>query len=99
MALLAPDGGGKSTLSQSLLKQPFLRSKIEYMGINVDASKVGLPTTKLLKNIIKNMTSAKRPKLLILPVKVLASVNKLLEHWLRGGCGVRIFVERANRDF
>lgn len=87
VALLAPDGGGKSTLSQSLLKQPFLRGKIVYMGINVDASTVGLPTTKLLKNIIKNMASAKRPKLLILPVKALASLNKLLEHWLRVGAG------------
>ena len=88
VALLAPDGGGKSTLSQSLLQQPLLRGKIIYMGINLSASTIGLPTTAFLKTALQKFEQKKFPKIAKLPLKAVSGINKLLEHWYRIGMGL-----------
>ena len=88
VALLAPDGGGKSTLSFSLLEQPFLRSKLIYMGANLDSSTVGLPTTRWLKDKIKGMERKKTSKLIVKPLKMIAYINRVLEQWYRVAVGI-----------
>ena len=88
VALLAPDGGGKSTLSRKLINQPLLRAKSIYMGINVDASTVGFPTTKKLKQAVKSLEANKEKRKMLAVVKAAASINKLLEHWYRLALGL-----------
>src|SRR6185295_10579351 len=50
VALLAPDGGGKTMLATELAKRFFLPSRYIYMGSNVEASTVGLPTTRWIES-------------------------------------------------
>lgn len=48
IALLGPDGAGKTSLAQSLLNDDKLRARHIYMGLNVEASTIGLPTSRWL---------------------------------------------------
>jgi len=57
VALLAPDGGGKTTLAIELARRFFLPSRYIYMGSNIEASTIGLPTTRWIQ-----AHSNKRPK-------------------------------------
>ena len=45
VALLGPDGAGKTTLARALAEDAQIRARILYMGTNVNASTVGLPWT------------------------------------------------------
>jgi thymidylate kinase len=48
VALIGPDGAGKSTISQSLEREPMPAPvKRIYMGVNLEASSLMLPTTRL----------------------------------------------------
>lgn len=90
IALLAPDGAGKTTLAHSLLKEPFLRARLIYMGTNLDSSTVGFPTSKWLKKRIKALESKTGllNKLLLKPLKMANYLNRLLEQWYRVGAGI-----------
>ena len=84
VALLAPDGGGKTTLATELTRKFFLPSRYIYMGTNVDASTVGLPTTRWIQ------ARSKRPKKVgQMPFWAIARglrfVNNLAEQWYRYG--------------
>jgi thymidylate kinase len=48
IALVGPDGAGKTTIGQRLLAELQLPIKYVYLGINVEASNVMLPTTRLI---------------------------------------------------
>lgn len=48
VALIGPDGAGKSTISQRLKNETALPIKYIYMGINPDASNYMLPTTRFI---------------------------------------------------
>ena len=48
VALIGPDGAGKTTVGRKLERSLALPMKYIYMGINVEASNVMLPTTRLL---------------------------------------------------
>ncbi len=48
IALIGPDGAGKTTICRMLEKSSLLPFKYVYMGINFSASNVALPTTRLL---------------------------------------------------
>ncbi len=48
VALIGPDGAGKSTVSRQLERELTLPVKSLYMGINFDCSKIALPTTRLI---------------------------------------------------
>jgi thymidylate kinase len=84
VALLAPDGGGKTTLATALARKFYLPSRYIYMGSNVEASTVGLPTTRWIQ------ARSRRPKKVSqMPfwalARVLRFVNNLAEQWYRYG--------------
>ena len=84
VALLAPDGGGKTTLVTELARRSFLPSRYIYMGSNIEASTVGLPTTRWIQ------ARSKRPKQAgQMPAWALARglrfVNNMAEQWYRYG--------------
>jgi thymidylate kinase len=84
VALLAPDGGGKTTLANELAKRFFLPSRYIYMGSNVEASTVGLPTTRWIESHAQRTAGAHRsPGWLI--ARGLRFPNNLLEQWYRYG--------------
>lgn len=51
VALIGPDGAGKSTIGRKLEKISPLKTKYIYMGVNLDASNLVLPTTRLLLEV------------------------------------------------
>ena len=48
VALIGPDGAGKSTISRRLQASINRPIKYVYMGINLEASNIMLPTTRLM---------------------------------------------------
>jgi len=104
VALLAPDGGGKTTLATELARRFFLPSCYIYMGSNIEASTVGLPTTRWI------LARSKRPKQAgQMPAWALARclrfVNNIAEQWYRYGisyyhiiCGRLILFDRFVYD-
>lgn len=84
VALLAPDGAGKSTLALKLQQDQYIRARLIYMGTNVEAQTVGLPSSKWLamraKSIKKSESSHGIYGILI---RALNFVNKLTEQWYR----------------
>ena len=51
IALIGPDGAGKTTLTRMLAESGLLRFKPIYMGIDVRASNVVLPSSRLAEKI------------------------------------------------
>jgi thymidylate kinase len=72
VALLAPDGAGKTTLARSLGKDFYLPTRYIYMGTNPKSGSLTLPTTRLLARMDR------------LPlVGALSALNALVEQALR----------------
>ncbi len=74
MALLAPDGAGKTTLARSLGKTFYLPTRYVYMGTNLESSTITLPTTRWLQKAGRG----RRPL-----VRALNALNTLLEQAVR----------------
>jgi thymidylate kinase len=53
VAMIGPDGVGKTTVSKQLEKTLPMRAKYVYMGINLDASNVALPSSRLIHSLRK----------------------------------------------
>ena len=51
VALIGPDGAGKSTIARRLETSFPLPVKVLYMGINTESSNVALPTTRLIERV------------------------------------------------
>ncbi len=84
VALLAPDGAGKSTLARALVGDAMLKARQVYMGGNVAARNVGLPTTRWLHQRLKAVNGhASKRNPFYLGLRVVAFGNRLLEQWLR----------------
>jgi len=82
VALLAPDGAGKSTLAQSLTRDPYFRARLIYMGTNVKAKGLFLSTTQWFHANIKEY-EARRAKLGLKILKAIAFINRVVEQWYR----------------
>lgn len=82
VALIAPDGAGKSTLAQSLLDDKNLRARLVYMGSNVESSTIGLPTTQWLKNQVKQL-NGNRSSTKGVVLRATNYLNRLIEQWFR----------------
>ncbi len=48
VALIGPDGCGKSAVAKALLESSSLPLKYLYMGVNIESSNVALPTSRLI---------------------------------------------------
>lgn len=57
IALIGPDGAGKTTITNMLRESEPLRLKHLYMGINVSSSNRVLPTSRLVENVKMRMGS------------------------------------------
>ena len=51
VALIGPDGAGKSTIANMLAESFPISVKVLYMGINLDSSNVMLPTSRLIRRV------------------------------------------------
>lgn len=51
VALIGPDGSGKTTIAQRLEKSLPVPARYLYMGVSLEASQVLLPTTRLLRTL------------------------------------------------
>ncbi len=80
IALLAPDGAGKSTLAHALQKDFGLKAQLIYMGTNIAALNISLPSTKWLHRVLKK---SRAPKLLKLALKPVNYCNRILDLWYR----------------
>jgi thymidylate kinase len=90
VALLAPDGAGKSTLAKELTRDLYLRGRLIYMGTNIKASTIGLPTTRWLHQSLKARNNGKLKKMNPgrIVLKGLGFVNRLIEQWYRAGAAI-----------
>jgi thymidylate kinase len=79
IALVAPDGAGKSTLAKNLKMWWPWSARILYMGQNPLASTIGLPTSSYLHKMYKKGT----PNPWHHMVRYLWFMNRCLENWLR----------------
>lgn len=82
VALVGPDGAGKSTISQMLEEAtlPFPVKRI-YMGINLESSSLMLPTTRLL--LYAKRARGRRPDLTAVPSGNGAGARGRLRHGAR----------------
>jgi thymidylate kinase len=74
IALLAPDGAGKTTLARALGEAFYLPTRYIYMGTNTQSGSVTLPTTRLLAKL-----KGKQPPLM----RALGALNNLVEQGVR----------------
>lgn len=65
IALIGPDGAGKSTIGRKLELISSLNIKYIYMGVNLESSNLVLPTTRLLLEIKR--TQGRRPDIATRP--------------------------------
>jgi thymidylate kinase len=63
VALLGPDGAGKSTIGRKLEQISPLPAKYVYMGVNLESSNLVLPTTRLLLEVKR--ARGKRPDITV----------------------------------
>lgn len=88
VAILAPDGAGKSTLALGLTRDPQLRARWLYTGTNVDADGIGLPTSRWFHRRLKSLDeAAHRMPVRWIALKALSFSNRLVEQWYRLGIG------------
>ncbi|MDZ7360018.1 MAG: hypothetical protein ONB46_04730 [candidate division KSB1 bacterium] len=97
VALIGPDGAGKTTLARMIEKSFPVPVKYLYMGVSVDSSNMALPTTRIMEHFKRR----RRQKLGVTPSKnippnrrngrhkksglraLLRLVNRLAEEWYR----------------
>jgi thymidylate kinase len=88
IALLAPDGGGKTTLAHKLAKDPFIRAQVIYMGTNGKAQSVTLRPFSWLRlrypSLFGGNVRPGRP----FTIRALNYVISILEHWFRLGLAI-----------
>ncbi|MFQ5636900.1 MAG: hypothetical protein ACE5IR_02760 [bacterium] len=94
VALLAPDGAGKSTLAGELVKDRMLKARLVYMGGNIAARNIGLPTTRWLHRRVKALNGKASRSPVGMLWKGLNFGNKLLEQWFRS-CTAHYYLLRG----
>jgi thymidylate kinase len=79
VALLAPDGAGKTTLAMTLKDRFFLPGRYIYMGSNLTSTTLALPSTRWLAQI-----QGRLPNRVLRPLQ---AINSLLDMALRSRIG------------
>jgi len=62
VALIGPDGAGKTTVSRMLLESSGIPFRYLYMGISIDSSNVALPTSRLVQFLKRMRGKARRDR-------------------------------------
>jgi thymidylate kinase len=92
VALIGPDGAGKTTIARMLQQSAALRVRYLYMGVDIPASNVALPTSRVMAWLKARRGVADRPGAPPLhavrrrrgrPRDLLRLVNTLAEEWFR----------------
>lgn len=89
VALIGPDGAGKTTITRMLEKSGVLRCKYLYMGVDIPASNVALPTSRLAarlrgkSNGSAHHAGASGPKRRSALRSIARLGNRLTEEWFR----------------
>ena len=113
IALIGPDGAGKTTLTRMLVDSGLLQFQYLYMGIDIPASNIALPTSRLAERIKRRRTTAKPatpaqphaagPRLRRSPWAAARLMNRIAEQWFRQcvswGYQLRGFVVLYDRHF
>jgi thymidylate kinase len=82
VALVGPDGAGKTTLARALARDPFLRARILYMGTNPAASTVSLAGVGRLYAWTQRTKQQRRFFLHALG-RAMSFACRLLDQWFR----------------
>ena len=88
IALLAPDGAGKSTLAKRLASEPFLNAQVIYMGTNGESQTRSLRLTRWLRRRFPETFGDKPRKNRAYAFRLLNYLLALGEHWYRLGVGI-----------
>jgi thymidylate kinase len=80
VALIGPDGAGKTTLTRMLMQSQLVPFKYLYMGIDIPRSNVALPTSRLVERMKARSPGAQRHSSL---GGVLRLVHRLGDEWFR----------------
>jgi thymidylate kinase len=81
VALIGPDGAGKTTLTRMLLQSRAARFKYLYMGIDIPGSNVALPTARLVHRL---RSRARHRRGVAAAVRGYARLlHRLAEEWFR----------------
>jgi thymidylate kinase len=88
IALLAPDGAGKSTLAQMLAEDPFIRAQVIYMGTNSKAQSVNLRWAVWLRTRYPNFFGQNPKPGRPYAIRALNYMMSVTEHWYRLGLGI-----------
>ncbi len=88
IALLAPDGAGKSTLATKLAADPFIKAQVIYMGTNGESQSVSLPLAKWLRFRFPGVFGNKPRKNRPCTFRLLNYLLSVVEHWYRLGIGL-----------
>jgi thymidylate kinase len=80
VALLGPDGAGKSGLAQRLANDRYLQARVVYMGANPEASTLGSPLSGWLH---ARLQAAVPMGTRTLPLRALNLLNTVTEEWWR----------------
>lgn len=84
--LLAPDGGGKSTLAASLARDPWLRAEVVYMGSNPAEPSFRLPMGPWLEARLRGERRVRFGPLRAV-LSACGAMNRIVEDWCRHGMG------------
>lgn len=80
IAVVGPDGAGKTTVTRRLVESEELRLRYLYMGINTASSNVALPTSRLAERLKHSRVRGRRPGIAWIAARL---VNRVAEQWYR----------------
>ena len=91
VALMGPDGAGKTTVARALVDDPTLRARRIYMGTNAAARDLALPTSRVIDTVKMRLASRRaRTPLGRMAVsggraaaKAVGFADRLLDRWVR----------------
>jgi thymidylate kinase len=80
IALIGPDGAGKTTITRRLVDLDTLPLRYLYMGINMEASNRILPTSRLIRHVRRHAVGTYRQSIFRAAARL---CNRVAEEWYR----------------